>query len=149
MSIIVKSKTRVYGECLTTVELLQALKHKVFTNTNASVQLFTLFTTDFLKVVYLCPTCSSLHLSCGDFEDPAFQNKVSKINIYIDHSKDGKYVTRQELIDLLERLNEVRPICLENIQELKSFALTAVIKCDSCDGVHLDCAYENDCLGLN
>lgn len=149
MSIIVKSKARVFGECLTTVELLQALKHKVFTNANAPVQLFTQYNTDFLKVVYLCPNCSTLHFCTGDFKDGLFQQKLKHIQIYIDHSNDGNVVTRKELIELLSHLNEVRKISLEHVQELKSFALTEVIKCDSCDGVHLDCAYAEDCLRLN
>ncbi|MGZ4089117.1 MAG: hypothetical protein ACXVNO_00235 [Bacteroidia bacterium] len=150
MATIVKSKARVFGECINSLELLQALKHDVFKNEDAPVQISTQFHSDFLKVVCLCTDCNRVHLIAGDVIKTGYENKLKDARVYVDHSGSEKFVTKRELIAVLEHLGDVRFVTLHHAQDDKAYTLTQVFNCSpGCQVIHFDSAYEKNCLDLN
>lgn len=150
MATIVISKARVFGECINSWELLQALNAKVFKSDDAPVQVSTQFHSDYLKLVCLCSECNRIHLIAGQLTPNDHYQKLQNIRVLVDHTKDGKNVTRGELIAALELIGNVRLITLHNAQDDKAYTLTQVLSCSpACASVHLESAYEKNCLDLN
>lgn len=148
MSIIVKSKARVFGESINTHEFLQALKNPLFPNDDSPISLSSQTFSDALTMVYICLKCAKLHLVCGGLNEG---EEVSKENIIVlvDHTTDGEYVTKREMIHILENLNEIRNVCLQHIYGPMTYTLTEISKCNEhCPAVHLDSAYHKDCVYL-
>lgn len=150
MAIIVKSKTKFYGECLNTFELLQALKSPVFESEAAPVSIKLEANYLPLTMVYLCDGCSKLHLVCGQLGEDEYIGSKSSIHVLVDHTTDGKCVSKSELIEALECLFENHEVIIENLGDPRNYPLTEVFKChDKCPAVHLDCGYERNCIYPN
>jgi hypothetical protein len=149
---IIKSKARVFGDSINTLELIEALKSSLFKEKNAPVLIFTQHHSGFLKMIYECPHCNKLHFVCGEMDKSEhLDNLIVQKRIHADHYSDGmEAVTKEELIAVLEKLSEPKKIVLEHTQDPSAYYLTQVYKCsEDCPSVHLDSAYSKDSLQLN
>jgi hypothetical protein len=147
---IIKSKARIFGECINTYELLAALKDPSFSNANGPVTINTKFGFGTLSMVYMCSSCNKIHLVTGSIEEGEYFGEQPGIIIFADHTKDGKVITKKELIEILERIDDLKDVTLEHIGEGQTYTLTEIYKCNEhCPAVHLDCSYHSDCLYLN
>ena len=148
---VIKSKARVYGESINSLELLEALKNSLFKDNQAPVLLFTQFHSGVIKMVYECPNCNKLHFVCGEMDKSEhLDNLIMQKRIYADHYSDGLGVTKEELISVLEKFSEPRKIVLEHTEDPNAYFLTKVYKCsENCPCVHLDSRYDKDSLQLN
>ena len=150
MSTIIKSKARVFGESINSFELLQALRSPLLKDDDAPIQISTQFHSGLLNMIYVCPFCHKIHLSCAVWDKNKYEERTPHLKVYADHTKDGKHVTKKELISVLEQLNEVLDIFLESAEEDMSYTLTKVFKCSpNCSAIHLDSAYERNSPHLN
>lgn len=148
MSTIIKSKARIFGECINTYELLLAIKNEVFSIDEAPIEISSESFVGTLTMVYLCQKCAKLHLVCGSLQEG---HCVSRENIVVcaDHTADGKYVSKKELVEILEHLQEIRNVCLQHVYGKHNYTLTEVSKCHSlCPAIHLNSAYYKDCAHL-
>jgi len=150
---IIKSKARVFGDSINSLELLESLKNPLFKDEHAPVLIVTQFHAGFLQMVYECPKCNKLHFVCGAMDkEEHIDNLIIQKKIHADHYSEGdkNVVTREELISVLEQLSEPKKIVLENTEDPNAYYLTQVYKCsENCPCVHLDTSYNKDSLLLN
>lgn len=150
MKTTVKSKRRIFGEVLRAGELVQALQNACFKDPSAPVQINTPEHTDFLKMVYRCPSCNNLHLCCGELDREGFSDATADLNVLGEHYSDDSLMSQRELCALLEALPASTPIAIEHTEESGSYKLTEVCCLGEADGVALlDCAYETNLIRLN
>jgi len=146
---IIKSKARMFGDSINSQELIEALKNPLLKK-DAPVQISTKFYSGLLKMIYKCPHCNKLHFVCGKLEKERYLEAIIHTIVFADHCNDGKFVTKEELISVLQQLEEVTNITLEDSIDDHTYTLTKVFKCSGeCPVVHLDCAYEKNSPHLN
>lgn len=151
----VATKAKVFGETFNVIELLEALRKPIFDQDDAIISIHTQYFSDGLTAVYKCSSCDKLHLLAGHFESieerDEFDFSTFK-KIYVsktDNSVLG-FVTKKELLDILETLPGKTPVLIETIWEERCFTLTNVFKCsETCPSIHLDSAYDDNTLSLN
>lgn len=147
MSTILKSKTRIFGERLNTLELLEALKSPLFSDRKVPLLIFTRSHAGLLKIVYLFKGSETLYFATGNFDDHIKADPQHLMTVCIDHTQDDRYVSIQEIITLLEKvLKKTRFISLQHAADDYTYGLTIISKCDTCESVHLDCTYDKDCV---
>lgn len=140
----IKSKGKIFGQTFNTFELIEALKDPKLTDDNAPITIYTKNFSALLKIIYECGSCDKLHLIGCEDGDELFDSDFIKGKIHINHSyKKGKYITKKELLNLLESIPKIMNITIETYNDEHPYTLTSVYKCPSCPAIHLDAAYDD------
>jgi hypothetical protein len=151
----VATKAKVFGETFTVKELIEALKKPIFDQDDALISIHTKDFSDGLTAVYKCSTCDKIHLLAGHFEDDEQRDNFDSstfIKTYVFKTANSVlgYVSKKELLDILETVPKKMPVLIETIWSEKCFTLTNVFKCsETCPSIHLDSAYDDNTLSLN
>ncbi len=151
----VASKTKLFGETFNTKELLEALRNPAFNHPEGPVVIDGKDKTLQLTLIYVCSLCDKLHLVCGHSQEEIYETHFDhevKIFENIMH-EEGYGITKFALIDILENLPEVMPVCLQtygegfeekgdNLNDNPAYTLSEIYKCNSCEAIHLSIFYE-------
>jgi hypothetical protein len=158
-------KNRMFGDCISTNELLNALKNECYKDSDEAVLIHAPSSKskygEPLIYIFECIACNKLHLLAGipiaDFPkslakdmSKSLEAKLSKV--YFDYLvEDKNFVSRKKLISILQNIPINLQITIGVIYKSENmYTLTEVIKCsDDCFCVHLNCAYDKDCILRN
>jgi len=157
-SIRIKSTSDNYGSFINVGELLEGLNHESFNDEykdEAPIFIHQLLNEENyepLTTVLICGNCNKIHLESG-YEDTSNYVLNSKSIVYQDYrkSENPKYISRAELIDILERIDDKKaPIGICSTFDEGSNPLTDVIKCSpECEAVHLLTGYRKKNINEN
>jgi hypothetical protein len=136
-------KSLLQGRATTLKELLNGLKSNVFKNSplNSPVTLSTRGKgNEVLTTIYKCGDCEFIHFESGYFNSGCDSGDI----IYIDKSEEfGDFITRQELIELIENdMSEFldNGVIISCSDDDGTYPMTALMKCsDNCHAAHILC----------
>jgi hypothetical protein len=156
--VVIKSTSNKVGISINVGELLEALKNEAFNNEfkdKAPVFLHEASSEgkpEPLTAVYVCGSCDKLHLDAG-YDDTAHHVLGKKSIIYQDYrnQEQQKFISRAELIDILERIQEKKkPVGICTTFDNGANPLTEVLKCSpECEAVHLITGYKSNAINEN
>jgi len=156
--IIIISKSNKIGSYVNVGELLEALNNEAF-NTEFKDQAPVFIhqaspegKPEPLTAVYSCGSCDKLHLEAG-YDDTSHFVLNNKSVIYQDYRNQipTKYVSRAELIELLEKMKDKKsPVGINTTLDEGINPLTEVLKCSpECEAVHLVTGYKTNAINEN
>lgn len=151
----IAGRDAVFGQTFKTKDLLEAIKNSLFTD-DAIINIHTDRDSDSLTIVYKCKECNSLHLLAGELDYETFNEissdseKVYSKNPLTVNDKEEYYVSRGELVSILESIDEDIPVTIGTLYNPNIFTLTGVYKCsEKCPAIHFTCFYDEHTHSIN
>lgn len=140
------AKDQVFGDTLTTKEVLEAIKNPIFKD-DSPIMIHAGESGGPLILVYKCTSCNKIHMIGGDEIDTetfdSFANEAEKV--YTKNPlifPNAGEVLRKELVEILESIKEDVPVTLGSDDEENFFTMTGVYKCsETCPAIHFTSHY--------